>query len=301
MDQSLYANLMLRAVEGLRAKTSAHIGAWRLDEADWAVDQHAGTIVFNRSDGICATAAVQIIGTYNTADGTFLWGWDHPSVQPPLNAHAARVFEFGMENEIAALTTRKISCTEEEAWGYTALACELNDAQGAYRGPAGATLIFMTFGEVTLSKSAVAEAVDAIPERRPEELVAGLERVERPDVIEFLRAYFGEMFQIEKAYNDKTAQGSDDAMKCNALDDAIAAMRQVYTRTWRRDDEYWVPGSVGWPSDYDWERTSKWEVYQVSDDTLAVTYKIDCGWGSMSYAFTVKEFDGGLRIVDFHF
>jgi hypothetical protein len=40
-----------------------------------------------------------------------------------------------------------------QAWEFTALACHLCDAQGAYRGPAGTALVFMTFGEVTLAQS----------------------------------------------------------------------------------------------------------------------------------------------------
>ena len=31
-------------------------------------------------------------------------------------------------------------------------ACHLCEAQGAYRGPAGTALVYMTFGEVTLSQ-----------------------------------------------------------------------------------------------------------------------------------------------------
>jgi hypothetical protein len=57
-------------MEELRLKTAAHDGAWRLGEAAWNVDQETGTIVFTRSDGITATCPVQIIGTYNTEDGT---------------------------------------------------------------------------------------------------------------------------------------------------------------------------------------------------------------------------------------
>ena len=45
-----------------------------------------------------------------------------------------------------------VECTEEQAWEFTAVAARLGDANGAYRGPAGTTLVFMTFGQVSLSK-----------------------------------------------------------------------------------------------------------------------------------------------------
>jgi hypothetical protein len=141
-----------RCMEELRLKTEAHTAGWGLGTTDrWDLDQEDGRLVFT-SKKVTATAAAQIIGTYSTESGTFLWGWDHPSVLPSLKEHARRVREYGEQHGIAALTTRKLECEESDAWEFTALACHLCRAQGAYRGPAGPALVFMTFGEVTLSQ-----------------------------------------------------------------------------------------------------------------------------------------------------
>jgi hypothetical protein len=145
--------LLDQSMEELRAKTAAHDAAWRLGEASWSVDQDAGTIVFTRKDGITATAPVQIVGTYNTQDDTWLWGWDNPSLNSALQDHARQMQAYGKQHGIERLTTRKLACSEDEAWELVALACKLCDAQGAYRGPAGTAMVFMTFGAVTLSKS----------------------------------------------------------------------------------------------------------------------------------------------------
>src|SRR5262249_35377582 len=110
-----YRQLLEQSMEELRLKTAAHDGTWRLSEADWSVDQDAGTIVFTRSDGITATCPVQIIGTYNTDDGTWLWGWDHPSVVPALGEHARQVRAYGQQQGSAQLTTRTLACEEDEA------------------------------------------------------------------------------------------------------------------------------------------------------------------------------------------
>jgi hypothetical protein len=151
-DSAEFRLLMDQSMEELRLKTAAHDSGWHLAKASWAVDQDTGTIVFTRPDGITATCPVQIIGTYNTGNGTWLWGWDHPSVIPPLQKDARKVRAYGEQHGSARLTTQKLSCTEEEAWQFAALACKLCEAQGAYRGPSGPTLVFMTFGTVSLSK-----------------------------------------------------------------------------------------------------------------------------------------------------
>jgi hypothetical protein len=142
------------SVEGLRLATEAHQGTWRLgEEESWNVDQDTGQIVFEFSDGTVASAPVQIVGTFNAGDNTFMWGWDHPSVDPALQASASRVKAFGEEHGFRELTTQTVSCTEKRAWEYTALAMRLAEASGAYRAEAApGTYVFMTFGELRLAE-----------------------------------------------------------------------------------------------------------------------------------------------------
>ncbi|WP_235692406.1 DUF6882 domain-containing protein [Deinococcus aquaedulcis] len=138
-----------RCLAGLQAQTAAHDGTWGLGRADWQADLQAGTLTFT-NDRFHATCPMQVIGTYNTQDGSWLWGWDHPSVAPDLARAAGEVRTFAQTHGLASLSARTLTCTEDDAWAFTALACALDEAQGAYRGPAGPTLVFMTFGEVTL-------------------------------------------------------------------------------------------------------------------------------------------------------
>ena len=145
--------LLDQSIEDLRLKTAAHDGVWRLGEADWDIDQDAGTITFT-GPNITATCPVQIIGTFNTLDDTWMWGWEHPSVEPSLQEHANLCREFGEKYGIDFLTAHRLDESSEEfAWQLTALACKLAGAQGAYRGPAGTTMVFVTFGQPRLEKS----------------------------------------------------------------------------------------------------------------------------------------------------
>jgi hypothetical protein len=158
-----YDDLLAAAAEELRAKTEAHCHAWRLHEAhDWSLNQDDGRLVILFADGIVARAEAQIIGTLDTTAKTWMWAWNNPSIDRTLCRAAERVQAFGKQHHLEQLTAPTWQATENEAWGMTALACKLCDAQGAYRGPAGTTHIFMTFGEVQVRK--VRQADDFLAE-----------------------------------------------------------------------------------------------------------------------------------------
>jgi hypothetical protein len=143
------------SLDGLKLQTETHQRIWGIGESDrWNVDQDEGLIWWTFSDGKVASASVQIIGTYNRDDGSFLWAWDHPSIDPALRKHAMLVQSFGEEHQIDKLTTRTVYVTESEAWEFVALANRLADANGGYRADAGGPLIFMTYGEIKLEKQA---------------------------------------------------------------------------------------------------------------------------------------------------
>jgi hypothetical protein len=142
-----------QSLEGLKTQTQAHSATWHLgEEEEWFVDQDQGLIRFTFSDGTLAEAPVQIVGTFSPEDNTFLWAWDHPSVNEALRKNARLVYEFGVEHQVPEYISSKVSCTEEDAWEFTALAVRLAEANGAYRGNAGGPWVYMTFGQVRLSK-----------------------------------------------------------------------------------------------------------------------------------------------------
>ncbi|KAA9002012.1 hypothetical protein FJU30_06955 [Affinibrenneria salicis] len=142
-----------RANNEMQLRTQAAIDMWGLDTAAWAVDLDSETITFtNQEKDMVISAPVQVVGTYNTEDGTWLWGWDHPSVSEPLGEYARRVRNFGEQYGREELTTRKIAVSMDDAWQFTALACYLSGGQGGYSGLSGSTRVFMVYGSVTINK-----------------------------------------------------------------------------------------------------------------------------------------------------
>lgn len=151
-DPLEFRQLCEKAVSHVQALTTAHEGVWHIGEASWGADLEAGIITFDSPNGMQVEAPVQVIGTYNTDDETWLWGWEHPSVPPPLDQHAQLVLDYGRKNSVPDLTTRNLQCSTDRCWEFTAVACLLAEAQGVYIGPSGPTLVYMTFGAVKLSK-----------------------------------------------------------------------------------------------------------------------------------------------------
>ncbi len=142
-----------QSLAGAIDQQKIHSATWGLDKAArWDIDQDVGEIKFVFADGKVGRAPVQIIGTFNKNDGSFLWAWDHPSVLAPLRAHAKLVKEWGEKHKLAKWTTRKVQVTDAEAWEFAAVAARLAKANGAYRASGAGPVVFVTFGEITLQK-----------------------------------------------------------------------------------------------------------------------------------------------------
>ncbi|MFD1333333.1 DUF6882 domain-containing protein [Methylopila musalis] len=280
-----HAAVLERARAELELKTAAHDRTWALASAAWAVDLQQGEIVFTAPDGRRVTAPVQVIGTLDPDTGAWMWGWDHPSVAEPIGRAAAAVRDYGAERGLAELTTRVVDCDEARAWEFTALAAHLAGAQGGYRGAAGATLVFMTFGTVTLS------AGDSAP-TPPADFGAGLTPVDDPAPEALVRAYLGDIFAIETAHRDRP-----DGERGGHVHAAVAAMQPVYDRYWRRDDDYWRPASVSSRPESDLSLTHDWRTYSRGPDRWRVAYVRDIGV-RLPRAYDVERFPDGLKIVD---
>ena len=147
-----YPLLLARSKEELAMKTQSHDRLFHLSSAAWAADLNAGEIVFTSRE-FRARAALQVIGSIYKGDGTWLWAWANPSIPEKLCVHAEAVKAYGENHGIDKFTARKFECTEMDGWEFAALACKLGGGQGAYCGPDGDALVFMTYGAPSISKA----------------------------------------------------------------------------------------------------------------------------------------------------
>jgi hypothetical protein len=146
--------LLETSMEELRLKTAGHQSGWRFGKSKrWDLDQSRGDLIFTFDDGVIATCEAQILGSFDTESGTWLWAWANPSLEDALKQDSLRVRQYGEQHAIARLTSAEWPCTEADGWAMAALGCKLCGAQGVYRGPAGTSFVFIAFGDVRLSKS----------------------------------------------------------------------------------------------------------------------------------------------------
>jgi len=138
-----------------QALMAAHTSSWRIEEAEnWDVNLIGGIITWTFADGKVARAPAQLIATWSNTEGTFLWGWDHPSAPPGTALAAQAVHDHAKRHNIKQLLDEKIVCSLEDGWQLAAMAVLAGDLQGVYRGQANETAsAYIGFGNVSLSNS----------------------------------------------------------------------------------------------------------------------------------------------------
>src|SRR5262245_60379487 len=105
-EQALdFESLLQASMEELMAKTQAHQAAWDFGtEEEWHLDQDLGELKF-KFPGRMAIAPVQIIGTFDTQAGSWMWAWANPLIADNLKTDSLCVKRFGEQYGIQRLTT----------------------------------------------------------------------------------------------------------------------------------------------------------------------------------------------------
>ena len=320
--------LRAKAMQQLRLQTTLQDRFMNLGAAAWAVDLAAGTITFT-SEQQRAVAPVQVVGSLNLVDGTWLWGWDHPSVPEPLAEHARAVRAYGEQHGLERLTTRLIPATADEAWEFAAVADLLGGGQCAYRGPAGSAVVFMTFGNPTLTaldaeptEPALAEPESAEPEPAEPEpgqsggltLIPAAPRLRFPDGIpapetvdsmsgpapEFsadqavgvVQSFMRQMRPLYFADDPAALAEAEVEQRCAGQ----KLLRQVF---WRRTDDAHRDCVLAADTEYDLSVITDWDARQVGERHWQVTYQRPSARDEVrGEGYLVMLFDDAPQLVD---
>jgi hypothetical protein len=113
----------------------------------WDLDLEHGVITFGTEERNGVLASVQMLGSYDAADGTWLWSWSNPGLER-LSAAACRVRDE--HPDIPEFSAAATHCTEAKAWALAAAAAHLARAEGCYRLPGEGDLsTFVALFDVT--------------------------------------------------------------------------------------------------------------------------------------------------------
>jgi hypothetical protein len=142
-DRSAIIATADKGLERHNATLKRIVQAADLDEdSTWTADLRTGQFSWTGKKGV-VTSPVQVLGTRAKADGSFLWGWDHPSVPPELSRAARSVQRFGELHHSAQLTTRKLPCTPDQARMFGNLALGLDQGDFTYIGETDSASVYL--------------------------------------------------------------------------------------------------------------------------------------------------------------
>ncbi len=125
----------LRAAYGLAAMPHAHF------------NEATGQLIFSdESNTPQVLANVQVVGSVNLQDRTWLWSWADPDVDASLYRDILEVQMLGRTKSIEQLTTPFWEGDAVDGWEVTSICAYVLQAAGAYRAatPQGFTYFVMT-------------------------------------------------------------------------------------------------------------------------------------------------------------
>lgn len=240
-------------------------------ERDYAYDQETGRLVLKFGGRKTLAAHGQILGSFDPRDRSFMWSWANPSIQPALCEDAARLKAEGERLGVAALTTPVQTVVFDDLLPLLALAAQDGGADGVYRCMVnGSTSLFVALrfdGPAPAGESSdgLLEAAHA--------LAAGYDR---------------EMLPMDRDYHAREEESG-------GLRNLIDRKMEVYRHYWSRDDDYWEPSSLGWPSDHDPDNIRlRFTLPHPKGGALDVAI----GKHSHQTVYRIEQVNGALRITD---
>jgi hypothetical protein len=145
--------LLVQGRDLIDQTTRAHAQRWGLGTAQrWVLDQDAGTITWAFADRI-VSASAQILGSWNSQVGSFVWAWDNETITPQLSLTADQVRAFGVEHDVPALRSSPLKLDEEQVRDLVAVAFGIVGATGLYHPYDGQLATYISFGPVTIEES----------------------------------------------------------------------------------------------------------------------------------------------------
>ncbi len=113
---------------------------------DW--DPWRGELVFSSAGTPKVVARIQVVGTFSSKAGSWLWAWANSGLLEPVRRAVLKTRQFGEERGVIRLIQPRWAAKESDAWEMTALTFRLAEAKGAFKCPSPDGFTFMIFTDL---------------------------------------------------------------------------------------------------------------------------------------------------------
>ncbi|HET6523537.1 DUF6882 domain-containing protein [Sphingopyxis sp.] len=244
-------------------------------ERSYDFDQDSGRLTLKFMRGRTIAAHAQILGSFDPRDRSFLWAWANPSLLPAICEDAGRAKAEGERLGFVALKTPTQTVVFDDLMPLLAFAARAGGADGVYRAIVnGSTSVFLSlrFDE---------------PARKPR-AAAPIDENMLEAAHALVTAYDAEMLPIDREHHERS---DEDGL----LRELMARKLAIYQRYWARNDSYWEPSSLGWPSDHDPDMKAVcFTVPHPQGGALDIAIGKHVG----ETVYRIEPVDGALKITD---
>ena len=245
-------------------------------ESTFSFMQDDETLALHFDGGRVLRLTAQVIGTFDPRDRSFAWSWANRSIAPALS-RGVSTFRDGLPQQLAIVTP--VQCAAfDPLTRLLALAAHSIGADGVYRCVGNDGSLFLA---IWVQKGPTPAQDAASADGSP-----GL--LEEARVL--VSAYDAEMLPMDQEYEARTEQDGDAG-----TDDLIGRKLDVYRRYWQRENEFWTPRSLEWPSEHDPAQQRFHFAAPAMDEGVICATVLH---GGQRRALHVKRMNGQLKIVD---
>ncbi len=133
MTDAEFDAYLAAAAEELEAKQHYLVNEFGLGKhGHYFLDFEKGKIRFSEGDVTAVEASMIFVGSHVPEKNHWKWGWANPSIPEHVRSQSARIRQLGKITGLELFTNESVIVEPQMPGEFTALACKLLQAKGAY-------------------------------------------------------------------------------------------------------------------------------------------------------------------------
>jgi hypothetical protein len=290
-----YNQVLEKATEHRNNQLAAHDILWGYSHnntsQNFVFDQKAGTMTVERGTNIIQYD-IQVVGTFNSNDSTFLWSTENESINKNLTKAVRRLQNVSDKNGWNIFPGKAIKCNFNKAKELATLTFYVDSANGIERVNTNnnKTVVFYTFYEVRITNRMFKLFHTNIPVKPQYQIV------KENSLIELCKKYITEFDASEKKYSYLYEKNNKE----NKYHDTMFLNRV------RISDSYWDTTSMAYkyhrhnrsqPQANDMRNVTNLRVVTLGDEVEYVFYDEPQHWGAnYVYSFEICYLNGQPKV-----